>query len=42
MKREATPFCAICLEENTGAEGWLLLIENRWTDRLQILGWMTL
>jgi hypothetical protein len=39
MKLEATPFCAICLEENTGAEGWLLLTENRWTDRLKILGW---
>jgi hypothetical protein len=38
MKGEATPFCVICLEESTRA-GWFLLTENRWTDRLKILGW---
>ena len=31
--------CAICLEPRLGGEGWFLLTENRWTDRLKILGW---
>lgn len=39
MKGQATPCCAICLEPRTKAEGWFLLTENRWTDRLQVLAW---
>jgi hypothetical protein len=39
MNGEATPCCAICLEPRTEADGWFLLTENRWTDRLKILGW---
>jgi hypothetical protein len=31
--------CAICLESRLGGDGWFLLMENRWTDRLKILGW---
>ena len=31
--------CAICLEPRLGGGGWFLLTENRWTDRLKILGW---
>lgn len=31
--------CAICGEERTRADGWFMLTENRWTDRLKILGW---
>lgn len=31
--------CAICLEPRLGGDGWFLLTENRWTDRLKILGW---
>ena len=39
MNGEATPCCAICLEPRTETDGWFLLTENRWTDRLKILGW---
>jgi hypothetical protein len=31
--------CAICLEPRLGGDGWFLLTENRWTDRIKILGW---
>jgi hypothetical protein len=31
--------CSICLEPRLGGDGWFLLTENRWTDRLRILGW---
>ena len=31
--------CAICGEERTSADGWFMLTENQWTDRLKILGW---
>ena len=31
--------CAICLEPRLDGDGWFLLTENRWTDRLKILGW---
>ncbi len=31
--------CAICLEACVQKAGWFLLTENRWTDRLKILGW---
>lgn len=31
--------CAICLEPQLSGDGWFLLTENRWTDRLKILGW---
>jgi hypothetical protein len=39
MKAVAERCCAICLEPRLGGDGWFLLIENRWTDRLKILGW---
>jgi hypothetical protein len=39
MTGRGIPFCAICLEPRTEADGWFLLTENRWTDRLKILGW---
>jgi hypothetical protein len=39
MKIAAESFCAICLEPRVQSEGWFLLTENRWTDRLKILGW---
>jgi hypothetical protein len=39
MKAAAERCCAICLEPRLGGDGWFLLIENRWTDRLKILGW---
>jgi hypothetical protein len=32
-------FCAICLKVRKRDEKWFLLVENRWTDRLKILGW---
>lgn len=31
--------CAICGERGLGEEGWFVLMENRWTDRLKILAW---
>jgi|SRR4029077_463776 len=31
--------CSICLEPRLGGNGWFLLTENQWTDRLKILGW---
>ena len=39
MKAVAERCCAICLEPRLGCDGWFLLYENRWTDRLKILGW---
>jgi len=39
MTAAAERCCAICLEPRLGGDGWFLLIENRWTDRLKILGW---
>jgi hypothetical protein len=29
--------CAICGEPHNGEEGWFLLTENRWTDRVKVL-----
>jgi hypothetical protein len=31
--------CAICGEPRGEDDGWFLLTENRWTDRLKILAW---
>jgi hypothetical protein len=31
--------CAICGKETSGDEHWLLLIDNRWQDRLKVLQW---
>lgn len=39
MKAGEERYCAICLEPRTPEEGWFLLTENRWTDRLKILAW---
>jgi len=39
MKTPIERCCAICLEPRQSADGWFLLTENRWTDRLKILGW---
>jgi hypothetical protein len=39
MTEKETPFCSICLEQRTEEEGWFLVTENSWTDRLKILGW---
>ncbi|MGC2195786.1 MAG: hypothetical protein WA628_14010 [Terriglobales bacterium] len=39
MTGEESVFCAICLESHVGTDGWFLLTENRWTDRLKILTW---
>lgn len=30
-------YCAICGEPRSTEEGWFLLMENRWTDRLKVL-----
>jgi hypothetical protein len=29
--------CAICGEPHTNEDGWFLLTENRWTDRIRVL-----
>lgn len=39
MTGKEPPFCSICLEPKTEENGWFLLTENSWTDRLKILGW---
>jgi len=39
MKSAGQEVCAICLEPRGECEGWLLLTENRWTDRVKILAW---
>lgn len=39
MNDDSVPCCAICLEPKTENDGWFLLAENRWTDRLKIMGW---
>lgn len=39
MKTEPERYCAICLEPRIQSNGWFLLTENRWTDRLKILAW---
>lgn len=31
--------CVICREEHIESDGWFLLTENRWTDRVKIFGW---
>jgi hypothetical protein len=31
--------CAICGEQRQDEDGWFVLVENRWTDRLKILVW---
>ena len=31
--------CTICQEEHLGSDGWFLLTENEWMDRLKILAW---
>jgi len=31
--------CAICGEQRLDEDGWFVLVENRWTDRLKILAW---
>ena len=32
-------FCTICLTTRKRDEEWFLLVENRWMDRLKVLGW---
>ena len=31
--------CTICGQRRTADDGWFIVLENRWTDRLKILGW---
>ena len=31
--------CVICHEGHNESDGWFLLTENRWTDRVKIFGW---
>lgn len=38
MKKAGTT-CAICGEIRQHGNGWFMLVENRWTDRLKILAW---
>ena len=39
MKFQKPIFCSICGEPRRENDGWFLLTENRWTDRLKVLGW---
>jgi hypothetical protein len=31
--------CTICREERSDVDGWFLVTENRWTDRVKVLSW---
>jgi hypothetical protein len=37
--KTANAVCSICGEVRENPEGWFILVENRWTDRLKILSW---
>lgn len=37
--KKAGATCAICGEVQQQGNGWFMLVENRWTDRLKILAW---
>ena len=37
--KTANVTCEICGEQGLGEDGWFVLMENRWTDRLTILTW---
>ena len=39
MKTTHSVSCSICGEPKTSGEGWFLMTENQWTDRLKILAW---
>jgi hypothetical protein len=39
MKTAAPVCCTICGELRTHVDGWFMLTENQWTDRLKILSW---
>lgn len=39
MTGKPTSLCAICREEHIGLDGWFLVTENRWTDRVKVLSW---
>lgn len=39
MKAVIPVFCTICGELRAEDDGWFMLTENQWTDRLKILGW---
>jgi hypothetical protein len=39
MNAREERYCTICLEPRVEGEEWFLVTENRWTDRLKILGW---
>ena len=31
--------CTICEQERVGVDGWFMLAENEWLDRLKVLAW---
>ena len=31
--------CTICEQERVGLDGWFMLTENEWLDRLKVLAW---
>jgi hypothetical protein len=39
MTGEPVIRCSICREEQVSLDGWFLVMENRWTDRVKILSW---
>jgi hypothetical protein len=39
MKTAVKVCCTICGEACTHGDGWFMLTENQWTDRLKILSW---
>jgi hypothetical protein len=39
MRTSVPVCCSICGEVRTQPDGWFLLTENQWTDRLKVLSW---
>src|ERR1700742_216388 len=39
MLEIATPECAICGRTKGAEDGWFLMVESRWQDKVKILQW---
>src|SRR5438132_12456454 len=39
MNSRTVMVCTICEQERVGLDGWFMLTENEWLDRLKVLAW---
>ncbi len=39
MNSRTVMVCTICEQERVGVDGWFMLTENEWLDRLKVLAW---